>query len=51
MRSEIVVVIVVMALAAVVDWACLVLASKAEERAQIAEANLEKERKKNEHQD
>ena len=51
MRSEIVVIIVVMLLSAVIDWACLMIAEDADKRAEIARANLEKERKKHEHQD
>ena len=46
MRPEIIVLVVFGVLSAIVDWACLVIASRAEERAKIAEANLEKERKK-----
>ena len=46
MRPEIIVIIVVFAISAVFDWVCLIVASRADERAKIAEANLEKERKK-----
>lgn len=46
MRAEIVVILVVMVLALIVDWACLVIASDAEEKAEIEKANLEKERKR-----
>lgn len=45
MRAEIIVILVVMVLALIVDWACLVMASDAEERAEIDRANLEKTRK------
>ena len=51
MRSEIIVILAFLAAAAVVDWACLVMASKSEERAEIERANMEKEKRKNEHQD
>ena len=51
MRPEIIVLVVFGVLSAIVDWACLVIASRAEERAQKAEANLEKVRRlSNEHQ-
>ena len=46
MRPEIIVIIVVFAISAVFDWACIIIASRADERAKIAEANLERERKK-----
>lgn len=51
MRAEVIVILVVMVLALIVDWACLVIASDAEEKAEIERANLEKEKKKNEHKD
>ena len=51
MRSEILVILCVMAAAAIIDWACLVMASKSEESAEIERANMEKEKKRNEHQD
>ena len=47
MRAEIIVFLIVFIVSGLaVDWACLIMASKADERAKIAEANLEKERKK-----
>ena len=46
MRPELIVLIVVFAVSAIFDWVCLIVASRADERAKIAEANLEKERKK-----
>lgn len=51
MRPEIIVIAAVVALSVLVDWACLVIAEDAERRAEIDRANLEKERKKYEHQD
>ena len=46
MRAEIIVFLIVFFLSGlVVDWACLITASKADERAKIAEEELEKERK------
>lgn len=45
MRAEIIVILVVMGLALLVDWACLVIASRAEKRAEIDKANLERMRK------
>ena len=47
MRAEIIVFLVVFVISAlVVDWACLITASKADERAKIDEEELEKERKR-----
>lgn len=47
MRAEIIVFLIVFIVSGlVVDWACLITASKADERAKIAEEELEKERKR-----
>lgn len=46
MRPELIVLIVVFAVSAVFDWVCLIVASKADERAKIEEEELEKERKR-----
>ena len=48
MRPELIVLIVVFAISAVFDWACLIMASKADERAKIAEENLEREKQRRE---
>ena len=47
MRAEIIVFLIVFIVSGlVVDWACLITASKADERAKNAEEELEKERKR-----
>ena len=46
MRPELIVLLVVFAISAVVDWACLVMASRADDRAEKAEAELKKERER-----
>lgn len=47
MRAEIIVFLIVFIVSGLaVDWACLIMASRADERAKIAEANLEREREK-----
>lgn len=52
MRPEIIVIIVVvLLLSAVFNYCMCVMAGDAEEEAEIERANLEKERRKNEHQD
>ncbi len=51
MRPEIIVIVVVWVIVAVADYALLVMASKAEERAERDHKALEKEKRKNEHQD
>ena len=51
MRPEIIVIVVVWVIVAVVDYALLVMASKAEEQAERDHKALEKEKRKNEHQD
>lgn len=48
MRPEIIVIIVIFAISAIFDWVCLIVASRADERAKIAEANLEKEKQRRE---
>ena len=46
MRAEIIVFLIVFIVSVlIVDWACLITASKADERAKIDEEELEKERK------
>ena len=47
MRAEIIVFLIVFIVSVlIVDWACLITASKADERAKIEEEELEKERKR-----
>ena len=51
MRPELIVLVVCAALSVVVDYACLVVASEADKRADEMAKRWEEEKKKNEHKD
>lgn len=52
MRPEtVVIIVVIMLISAVISYCLCVIAGQADEEAEIARKNLEKEKNKNEHQD